>query len=115
MAFISTQWMICVCTVKLVKPISYVVLRSRDAEFNTDYPPIEYSWFNALTDTPPQLLSASYRYSQETGAIFMIDDSITQLNGIALNPDNSILYIGDIGEFSREADDKGCVLYRQTI
>lgn len=60
--------------------------------------PSEYSWFNSLTDTPPQLPSASYRYSQKTGAVFVVDDTLQQPNGIALNSDHTTLYISDTGE-----------------
>jgi sugar lactone lactonase YvrE len=51
-----------------------------------------------LTDTPPQLPSASYRYSQKTGAVFVVDDTLQQPNGIALNSDHTTLYISDTGE-----------------
>lgn len=54
-----------------------------------------YSWFNGLTDTPPQLPIASYRFNPDTGATFMIDDSLGQPNGIAFSPDGSTLYISD--------------------
>jgi len=46
----------------------------------------QYSWFNALTDTAPQLETASYRFRPATGAVNIIDDSIIQPNGIAIAP-----------------------------
>ncbi|KAL1856060.1 hypothetical protein Plec18170_003928 [Paecilomyces lecythidis] len=66
----------------------------------------QYSWFNSLTDTPPQLPSASYRYNRTTGAVFLIDDTLSQPNGIALSPDDSILYISDTGAVSGPVDPK---------
>lgn len=66
-----------------------------------DWPFLEYSWFNALTDTPPQLPSASYRYSQKTGAVFLVDDTLQQPNGIALHPNLTTLYISDTGEYRK--------------
>lgn len=57
----------------------------------------DYSWFNMLTDTPPQLPTASYRFDPSTGATFLIDDTLVQPNGIAITPDGSTLYISDTG------------------
>ncbi|KAH2119886.1 hypothetical protein KXV46_008975, partial [Aspergillus fumigatus] len=67
---------------------------------------IEYSWFNKLTDTPPQLPSATYRYNPKSGAVFVVDDSLSQPNGIAFNPDYSIVYISDTGAVSGPVDPK---------
>lgn len=64
----------------------------------------DYSWFNALTDTPPQLPTASYRYNATSGAVFLIDDSIKQPNGIAFSPDASTLYISDTGSVTGTID-----------
>ncbi|KAL2419934.1 Lactonohydrolase oryL [Exophiala dermatitidis] len=66
---------------------------TKDIFFTDPY----YSWFNALTDTAPQLPAASYRFNPETGAVFLIDDSIMQPNGIAFSPDGNTLYISDTG------------------
>lgn len=60
---------------------------------------LEYSWFNGLTDTPPQLPSASYRYNVTSGAVFLVDDTLRQPNGIAFSPDASTLYISDSGTY----------------
>jgi len=57
----------------------------------------DYSWFNALTDTAPQLPAASYRFNPATGATFVIDTTSAQPNGIAFSPDASTLYISDSG------------------
>ncbi|KAF9887450.1 hypothetical protein FE257_010167 [Aspergillus nanangensis] len=43
----------------------------------------------------PPLPCASYRYNQTSGAVFVVDDSLGQPNGIAFNPEGSIVYIGD--------------------
>jgi sugar lactone lactonase YvrE len=57
----------------------------------------EYSWFNRLTDTPPQLFAASYRFDPKTGAATMVDDTLVQPNGIAMSPDGLNIYISDTG------------------
>nr|POE82364.1 gluconolactonase [Quercus suber] len=57
----------------------------------------QYSWFNRLTDTPPQLQAASYRFDPATGAVTMIDNTLVQPNGIALSPDGKHVYISDSG------------------
>ncbi|GAB7348283.1 hypothetical protein MBLNU459_g6264t1 [Dothideomycetes sp. NU459] len=57
----------------------------------------QYSWFSALTDTPPQLRSASYRFRPSTGAVVIIDDTLVQPNGIAISPDAKHVYISDTG------------------
>ena len=57
----------------------------------------DYSWFNKLTDTPPQLPTASYRFDPSTGATYLIDMSLLQPNGIAFTPDGETLYISDTG------------------
>ena len=64
----------------------------------------DYSWFNALTDTAPQLPSASYRFNPATGATFLIDDTLQQPNGIAFTPDGNTLYISDTGAVSGTID-----------
>ncbi|KAL8942657.1 MAG: hypothetical protein Q9211_001303 [Gyalolechia sp. 1 TL-2023] len=60
----------------------------------------QYSWFNKLTDTPPQLESATYRFTPSTGAVRLVEDSLLQPNGIALAPNNRTLYISDTGAAS---------------
>ncbi|KAL9604983.1 MAG: hypothetical protein Q9219_000171 [cf. Caloplaca sp. 3 TL-2023] len=57
----------------------------------------QYSWFNALTDTAPQLAAATYRFTPSTGAVRLVEDSLLQPNGIALAPDNRTVYISDTG------------------
>ena len=57
----------------------------------------QYSWFNRLTDTPPQLQSASYRFDPKTGATVMVDNTIVQPNGIDISPDGKHVYISDTG------------------
>jgi sugar lactone lactonase YvrE len=64
----------------------------------------QYSWFNALTDTAPQLGTASYRFDPETGATFLIDDTMQQPNGIAFSPDGGTLYISDTGAVTGTID-----------
>ncbi|MCJ1424161.1 hypothetical protein MMC29_002048 [Sticta canariensis] len=57
----------------------------------------QYSWMNALTDTAPQLESATYRFRPSTGAVNIVDDSLVQPNGIAISPSGTTLYISDTG------------------
>ncbi|KAE8393924.1 hypothetical protein BDV23DRAFT_169828 [Aspergillus alliaceus] len=60
--------------------------------------------FNAPTGSPPQLPSVSYRYNTSSGAIFVVDDSIGQPNGIAFNQEGSIVYITDSAAMSTPVD-----------
>ena len=64
----------------------------------------DYSWFNKLTDTAPQLPTACYRFNPDTGATFLIDDTIIQPNGIAFSPDGTTLYISDTGAVNGPID-----------
>lgn len=60
----------------------------------------DYSWFNELTDTPPQLEAATYRFRPSTGAVYLVEDSLMQPNGIALSADHRTVYISDTGATS---------------
>ncbi|KAL8687029.1 MAG: hypothetical protein Q9224_005272 [Gallowayella concinna] len=60
----------------------------------------DYSWFNKLTDTPPQLEAATYRFRPSTGAVTLVEDTLEQPNGIALAPNNRTVYISDTGGVS---------------
>ncbi|EXJ83584.1 gluconolactonase [Capronia coronata CBS 617.96] len=73
---------------------------TKDIFFTDPY----YSWYNGLTDTAPQLPAASYRFDPETGAVFLIDDSLEEPNGIAFSPDGKTLYISDTGAVSGTID-----------
>ncbi len=53
----------------------------------------QYSWFNALTDTAPQLESATYRFRPSTGMVSVVDDSLEQPNGIAISPCGETVYV----------------------
>ncbi|KAL8729203.1 MAG: hypothetical protein Q9181_005088 [Wetmoreana brouardii] len=66
----------------------------------TDPVPKDYSWFNKLTDTPPQLGPATYRFTPSTGAVHIVEDSLLQPNGIALAPNTRTVYISDTGAAS---------------
>lgn len=56
-----------------------------------------YTWFNGLTDEPPQLPVASYRFNPKTGAVNVIEDTIKEPNGITFSPDGKHVYISDTG------------------
>ena len=58
------------------------------------------SWFNGLTDTAPQLPPASYRFNPDSGAVFLIENSLEEPNGIAFSPDGGTLYISDTASVS---------------
>ncbi|OAG12852.1 gluconolactonase [Paraphaeosphaeria sporulosa] len=73
-----------------------------------------YSWYNALTDTAPQLPTASYRFDPTTGATFLIDDTLLQPNGIAISPNADTLYISDTGAVQGSADPNAAAQYRGT-
>ncbi|EXJ70055.1 gluconolactonase [Cladophialophora psammophila CBS 110553] len=64
----------------------------------------DYPWFNGRVDTAPQLPTASYRFNPTTGALFLIDDTIEQPNGIAFSPDGNTLYITETGSLTGSID-----------
>ncbi|MCJ1244441.1 hypothetical protein MMC30_001639 [Trapelia coarctata] len=57
----------------------------------------DYTWFDAETDTAPQLETAVYRFRPSTGAVNVVEDTLTQPNGIAISPDLRTVYISDTG------------------
>lgn len=57
----------------------------------------DYSWYNKLTDTAPQLGPASYRFTPSTGAVHVVNDDLEQPHGIAISPDAKTIYISDTG------------------
>ncbi|KAI9734939.1 MAG: hypothetical protein M1834_002019 [Cirrosporium novae-zelandiae] len=59
-----------------------------------------YSWYNKLSDVPPQLAAATYRFRPSTGAVSIVEDTLAEPNGIAFSPDSKILYISDTGAVS---------------
>ncbi|KAK5193336.1 hypothetical protein LTR92_006705 [Exophiala xenobiotica] len=78
----------------------------------TVYPPTgdlfftdpDYPWFNGRVDTAPQLPTATYRFNPATGAVFLVDDTIEQPNGIAFSPDGKTLYITETGALTGSID-----------
>lgn len=65
---------------------------------------LDYSWFNKLTDTPPQLAPATYRFRPSTGSVQIVEDTLLQPNGIAISPDASTVYISDTGAVSAKLE-----------
>ncbi|KAL8709011.1 MAG: hypothetical protein Q9220_006220 [cf. Caloplaca sp. 1 TL-2023] len=57
----------------------------------------EYGYFGNLTSTPPKLPPATYRFRPSTGAVTVVEDTLTQPNGIAFDPSSNIVYISDSG------------------
>ena len=53
-----------------------------------------------MTDTAPQLATATYRFRPSTGAVNIVEDTIAQPNGIAISPDLKHIYISDTGAIS---------------
>ena len=58
---------------------------------------IDYSWLNGNADSAPQLGTASYRFRPSTGAVYVVEDTLQQPNGIAFSPDGATVYISDTG------------------
>jgi sugar lactone lactonase YvrE len=63
-----------------------------------------YPWLSARSDTAPQLPTATCRWNSDTEAIFVVDDTIEQPNGIAFTPDGTTLYIADSGALGGSID-----------
>jgi sugar lactone lactonase YvrE len=63
-----------------------------------------YSFDQGISDTAPQIASATYRFRPSTGAVSVIDDSLQYPNGIALSPSGRTLYISDTGAGSGPID-----------
>lgn len=57
----------------------------------------EYSCFNALNDTAPQLMSATYRFRPSTSAINVVQGTLKQPYNIVISPDGEAMYISDTG------------------
>ena len=68
------------------------------------WPSIDYSWFNGITDTAPQLGTATYRFRPSTGAVYVVEDTLQQPNGIAFSPDGTTIYISDTGAVTGPID-----------
>lgn len=55
----------------------------------------DFSYYQELTDRAPLLPTASYRFNPTTGAVYLIDETLIQPNGITISPDGDTLYISD--------------------
>lgn len=77
----------------------------------------EFSWSQYLTDTPPNMPPATWRFNPSTGAVFVVDDTLSQPNGIAFSPDGNTLYISDTGVIvvDRENTDQRVGPYNPTL
>ena len=64
----------------------------------------EYAWFVNLSTTAPQLPAAVYRFRPSTGSVSLVEDTLSQPNGIAISPDQSTIYISDTGALSGTID-----------
>lgn len=58
------------------------------------FPPPLFSWPVLLT---PEPVLQTYRFRPSPGAVYLVDDTVTQPNGIAISPDEKTLYISDSG------------------
>lgn len=65
---------------------------------------LDYAWFARLTETAPQLESATYRFRPSTGAVNLVEDSLIQPNRIAISPSGKTFYIGDSGAINSLID-----------
>ncbi|KAF7595394.1 hypothetical protein BBP40_006388 [Aspergillus hancockii] len=54
-----------------------------------------YSWWLEVSDIPPQLKSATYRFDPKTGSTVIVNDEMRSPNGIAMSPDRRHIYITD--------------------
>jgi sugar lactone lactonase YvrE len=57
----------------------------------------DYSWADHTSDIAPQLGTATYRFDPRSGNIAIVDDTLSEPNGIAFSPDARHLYLSDTG------------------
>ncbi|KAI9830191.1 MAG: hypothetical protein M1826_004993 [Phylliscum demangeonii] len=57
----------------------------------------DYAWGNRVDENAPVLGSATYRFRPRTGAVYLVEDTLQQPNGIAFAPDGQTLYLSDTG------------------
>lgn len=79
-------------------------------------PATDYGYFDKFTTTPPQLPAATYRFRPSTGAVHLVEDTLSQPNGIALSPSLRTVYISDTGAVNGDISPSsaGGVFYNQT-
>ncbi|KAH8929410.1 calcium-dependent phosphotriesterase [Atractiella rhizophila] len=64
---------------------------------------------------PAQLGRWTYMYNPLSGEIRLLDDSLVAPNGLALSPDESILYIGDTGSFLTDDNTSTRTIYAYNV
>ena len=76
----------------------------------------DYGYFGKLTTTPPQLPANSYRFRPSTGAVHLVEDTLSQPNGIALSPSLRTVYISDTGALNGDISSSSAhgISYNQT-
>lgn len=57
----------------------------------------DYSWADHTSDIAPQLGTATYRFDPSSGNVAIVDDTLSEPNGIAFSPDGRHLYLSDTG------------------
>ena len=87
-------------------PFSLSLLIPHPSPFSLTNPsfPSEYVWFVNLSTSAPQLGAAVYRFRPSTGSVSLVEDTLSQPNGIAISPDLSTMYISDTGALSGTID-----------
>lgn len=59
---------------------------------------LDYSWYGGISDTAPQLNTATWRFDPKTKATYIVDELLEQPDGIGFSPDGKFLYLGDSGK-----------------
>ncbi|KAJ5689019.1 hypothetical protein N7462_003411 [Penicillium macrosclerotiorum] len=68
-----------------------------DADGNIWFTDNYYSWADHTSDIAPQLGTATYRFDSRSGNVAIVDDTLSEPNGIAFSPDGRYLYLSDTG------------------
>ena len=59
--------------------------------------PLDYGRPDRVNTQPPQINVGTYRFDPHTGQVALVEDTLSQPNGVAFSPDQRTLYLTDTG------------------